>query len=189
MQVADLIAFEQEVAAAFDRGEIHGPVHLSGGNEAKLISIFREVWPEDWVLSTWRSHYHALLRGIPRDLVMDEILAGRSMSLHFPEYKFLTSAMVGGILPIACGLAAEGGRVWCFVGDMCASTGAFLDACRYASVNGLDIRFVVEDNGLSTNTPTNLAWGPYRRNKANVRRYTYTRRWPHYQPLPSSKGF
>lgn len=175
--------FEWSVACAFNEGKIKAPIHLSGGNEEQLLEIFREVRPEDWVLSTWRSHYHALLKGVPADEVMAEILAGRSMNLHFPKYKFLTSAIVGGILPIACGLAAGGDRVWCFVGDMCASLGHFQDATNFSRGHNLDVHFVVEDNGLSTNTPTRVAWGEghgdYGR-IGGIKTYTYKRHWPHY---------
>jgi TPP-dependent pyruvate/acetoin dehydrogenase alpha subunit len=174
----ELRAFEREVADAFEAGKIRAPIHLSGGNEDQLIEIFREIKREDWVFSTWRNHYHALLHGVPRELVMSEIMAGRSMMLHFPEYRFFTSAIVGGILPIACGVAAAGGKVWCFVGDMTASIGAFWDAWQYATGHDLPIRFVVEDNGLSTNTPTAEVWGePWTEEK--IRRYTYKRTYPH----------
>src|SRR5258708_524938 len=125
---AELIAFENRVAAAFEARKIRGPIHLAGGNEDQLIEIFKRVKRTDWVLSTWRSHYHALLHGVPEKLVMDQILAGHSMQLHFPAHRFMTSAIVSGMLPIACGLAAAGQRVWCFVGDMAASGGAFFRA-------------------------------------------------------------
>ncbi|MGP1675917.1 MAG: thiamine pyrophosphate-dependent enzyme [Burkholderiales bacterium] len=177
MRAADLVAFEREVADAFEAKKIHAPIHLAGGNEDQLIEIFREVQPNDWVLTSWRSHYHALLKNIPRELVMAEILAGRSMALNFPEHRFLTSAIMGGILPIACGLAAAGERVWCFVGDMCASTGAFADAAKYTGGQGLPIEFVIEDNGLATNTPTADTWGAMGAPK--VRRYSYERTFPH----------
>jgi TPP-dependent pyruvate/acetoin dehydrogenase alpha subunit len=182
MTAAELQAFEREVADAFEAKKITAPIHLSDGNEAQLIEIFQEVKPTDWVFSTWRSHYHALLKGVPRDVVMREILAGRSMALHFPEYRFLTSAIVGGILPIACGVAAAcspGERVWCFVGDMTASIGTFHDAEQYARGHALPIRFVVEDNGLSTNTPTKETWGHGNGNVPITQRYTYTRTYPH----------
>ncbi len=177
--VDQLQAFEREVADAFEAGRIRAPIHLSDGNEAQLIAIFKDIEPTDWVFSTWRSHYHALLHGVPRELVMSEILAGRSMMLHFPEYRFFTSAIVGGILPIAVGVASTGARVWCFVGDMTASTGAFHDAVRYAVGHGLPIRFVVEDNGLSTNTPTREVWGQGTDRPLVLRHYTYTRTYPH----------
>ena len=104
------------------------------------------------------------------------------MQLHFPAYRFFTSAIVGGILPIACGVAAAGARVWCFVGDMTASIGAFADAHKYACLNGLPITFVIEDNHLSTNTYTNDAWGGFstdQRPISKTRHYFYQRTYPH----------
>ena len=188
MNAANLIAFEEEVARRFDAGEIAGPVHLNSDTQAEpLIAIFREIKRTDWVLSTWRSTYHALLHGVPRELVMAEIVAGRSMQLHFPEYRFMTSSIMGGMLPIACGLAAGGERVWCFVGDMCASTGAFEDARNYAHGHSLPVEFVIENNGLSTNTPTRSTWGPGV--VCDVRYYHYKRTTNHYQPLPDKGGF
>jgi pyruvate dehydrogenase E1 component alpha subunit len=178
VDAAELIEFEVEVARRFEAKEIRGPIHLcSEGQAAPLIEIFRGIKRTDWVLSTWRSHWHALLHGIPRDLVMAEIVAGRSMALHFPEHRFMTSAIMGGMLPIACGLAAAGETVWCFVGDMCAMTGAFNDAYLYAQGHDLPVRFVIEDNGLSVNTPTKKVWDDHKPQVATYkfREYKYER--------------
>lgn len=179
MTPRDLIAFEFEVARRYELGEIHGPVHLSGGNEEQLIEIFREVKREDWVFSTWRSHYHALLHGISPEKVMEQIVAGRSMNLNFPEYRFFTSAIVAGILPVAVGVAYTGRKVWCFVGDMTYSIGTFSDAWNAAASNSLDMVFVVEDNGMSTNTPTQKAWGTPSHKAPRLSKYQYERQWPH----------
>lgn len=180
----ELVEFEDEVGRRFDAGEISGPIHLCSDTQAEpLIEIFKDIKRGDWVLSNWRSHWHALLHGVPRERVMAEILAGRSMMLHFPEYRFMTSAIVGGMLPIACGLAAAGERVWCFVGDMTASIGAFNDARRYAAGHDLPVTFVVEDNGLSTNTPTAKTWGLdglWTLPDKNIISYQYKRTTQHY---------
>ena len=188
---AELIAFEKDIATEFDAGRIHAPVHLSGGNESQLIDLFREVKPQDWVFSTWHSHYHALLKGIPPEELKRQIMAGRSMFISSVEHKFLSSAIMGGILSIACGLAYAGERVWCFVGDMCASTGAFQDAVNYADGFDLPVIFVIEDNMLSTNTPTVAAWGKgveFKQRKC-MKYYPYERTYSHYQPLPGQHGF
>lgn len=184
MTVEELKAFEAEVAEAFEAKKISAPIHLSDGNEEQLVAIFKEIKRTDWVFSTWRSHYHALLHGVPRERVMADILAGKSMMLHYPEHRFFTSAIVGGILPIACGVAARekhfvfGNSVWCFVGDMTASIGTFHDAEKYAVGHDLPITFVVEDNGLATNTPTAETWG--RHTASKTRRYWYRRGiYPH----------
>jgi TPP-dependent pyruvate/acetoin dehydrogenase alpha subunit len=183
----ELIAFEAEIAAAFNRGEIRAPIHLSGGNENKLISIFEEIKPSDWVISNWRAHYHALLHGIPAEKVRAEIMNGRSITLSWPEHRFLSSAIVGGCLPIAVGIALSikrnGGseRVHAFVGDMGARTGMFHECLQYAQGNQLPIRFIVEDNAMSVCTPTREVWGEGREDwrVSGFLRYAYKLRWPH----------
>jgi pyruvate dehydrogenase E1 component alpha subunit len=77
----ELIEFEDEVIQHWESGEIHGPIHLSNGNEDELIEIFKKVGVDDWVFSTWRSHYHALLHGIDESWLKDEILDGRSITI------------------------------------------------------------------------------------------------------------
>lgn len=188
MTADDLIAFERRVQDEFEAGNVRGPVHLSGGNESQLIEIFRDVKREDWVFSTWRNHYHALLHGLPADWVMSEIMAGRSLSLNSAKHRFYTSAIVGGCLPIAAGVAAgikrRGGSevVWCFTGDMCSMTGAWHDASMMSIYSRLPLRLVIEDNGFSTETPTVEAYGerPTGNHPYPSRRYTYKRTVPHY---------
>jgi len=155
----ELIAFESEIAELFNAGEIRAPVHLHGGNERQLIEIFKLIKPDDWIFSSHRSHYHALLKGIPPELVKAEILKGNSISLQFPQYRFHTSAIVGGIIPIALGVAMTGDTVWCFVGDMAANTGIFHECAKYADGHRLSIHFVIEDNDMSVDTPTRHVWG------------------------------
>jgi pyruvate dehydrogenase E1 component alpha subunit len=189
MTPSDLIAFEADIAREFEAGHIQAPVHLSGGNEQQLIDIFREIKPTEWVCSTWRSHYHALLKGIPPAEVKRQIMAGRSMFISSPEHRFISSAIMGGMLPIACGLAYAGERVWVFVGDMCASIGAYSDALNFVIGRNLRVQFVQEDNGLSTNTPTEQAWGTCDFAYHGERYYKYARTYPHYQPLTGQHGF
>ena len=163
--VDELREFEKKVSDVFETAAIHGPVHLSYGNEDYLIELFQYVNPEDWVFSTWRNHYHALLHGVPKEELMEKILAGHSISFQSPENHFYTSAIVNGIVPIAVGTSLgikwknAHRMVWCFVGDMSAESGCFYEAVKYSMRNELPIHFVIEDNGLSTNTPTQEAWG------------------------------
>ncbi|MFH1484925.1 MAG: thiamine pyrophosphate-dependent enzyme [Chloroflexota bacterium] len=160
-----LRAFEEDIKEIFLAGEIRAPIHLSGGNEKMLLEVFKEVKAEDWVFSTHRSHYHALLKGVPAELVRSEILAGRSIHLNFKDYNFMSSAIVGACLPIAVGVAmaikrkGEDRKAWCFVGDMAATTGIFHECVTYAKNFALPLCVVVECNALSTNTPTDEVWG------------------------------
>ena len=182
----ELISFETEVKERYENGEIPAPVHLSKGNEEELIEIFQYVHEDDWVYSPWRNHYHALLHGIPRETLMDQIVRGKSMSVYSDKPKFYSSSIVGGILPIALGTAmsikmkGEENKVWCFVGDMTFETGLFYETYKYARNFGLPIEFVVEDNGVSTNTPSEEAWGGKQTPPADVFYYQYERTYPHH---------
>ena len=180
----DLIAFESDIAAEFSAGHIRAPVHLDGGNEGPLLAIFEKILPSDWVLCSWRSHYRALLHGVPPKKVKAEIMAGRSIALCFPEHRFLSSAIVGGILPIGLGIALSikrsGGseRVHCFLGDMSARTGIYHECVQYAQGHDLPISFVIESNGLSVCTNTEEAWGRGK-NRVDVISYSYHLPFPH----------
>jgi pyruvate dehydrogenase E1 component alpha subunit len=186
-----LIAFEKRVADAFEKKMVKGPVHLSGGSEDQLLEIFKDIHPEDWICTFYRNHYHALLHGVPEEKLFKAICDGHSMTLQFPEHRFFSTAIVGGQLSIAVGIAAALKRkdckrkVWAFCGDMAASTGAFHEAHAYATGHDLLVRFVVEDNGLSCNTPTSPCWGDERHmirivlEPDNIHRYSYKRQYPH----------
>jgi len=166
MNKQQLIDFEREIGDRFNNREIRAPIHLYDGNEEQIMRVFEKIdTANDWVCATWRNHYQALLKGVPKDLLRERILAGKSMVMNLPEYKFICSSIVGGIPSIASGLALaaklKGSKehVWCWTGDMSANTGAWSEAYRYSVAQQLPITFVVEDNGLSVLTPTAEVWG------------------------------
>jgi pyruvate dehydrogenase E1 component alpha subunit len=182
--------FETGIADVFNSGAIRAPVHLSDGSESALIEVFADVGDDDWVFCSWRSHYQSLLRGVPAEEVRAAILDGRSISLCFPDYRVFSSAIVGGTLPIAVGVALgikrDGGteHVWCFIGDMTAEMGMAQSAIKYSLGHGLPITFVVEDNGVSVCTDTVSVWAlaesSFRRARPqNVRYFEYESRYPH----------
>jgi len=181
-----LIDFETEVKERYEAGEIKAPVHLASNNEEQLIEIFKDVGKDDWVFCSWRNHYHALLHGIPRDTLMDMIVRGKSMSVYSDKPKFYSSSIVGGILPIALGVAKsiklKGGtnKVWCFVGDMTFETGIFYETYKYSRNFELPLEFVIEDNNLSTNTPVAEAWGGKQTVPSDVYYYEYKSEYPHH---------
>lgn len=160
----ELIAFEESIEKLFNGGEIRAPVHLYSGNETQMIDLFRGIAADDWVVCSWRSHYQCLLKGVPAERVRSEILAGRSISLCFPEYRIYSSAIVGGALPIATGIALSiqrgGGaeKVHCFMGEMTSETGIAHECIKYARNHRLPIRFIVEDNRKSVCTDTREVW-------------------------------
>ena len=184
MNSKQLIAFEEDIKEEFLAGHIRAPIHLSVGSEKPLIEIFKEVQPQDWVFSTHRSHYHALLKGIPPAQVKEAIMSGHSMHINSKEHRFITSSIVGGCLPTAVGVAMAIKRrhleewAWVFVGDMAATTGMFHECVVFASYQDLPITFVVEDNGFSVNTP-NQAIRLIHLPAVRCKYYHYERVYPH----------
>ena len=161
----ELIAFEEDIAAEFNAGKIKAPVHLYSGGERELIEIFKNIGPTDWCLCSWRSHYPCLLKGVPPAELKAKIMAGHSIALSFPEYRILSSAIIGGVLPIGVGIGMaikrKGGseRVHIFLGDMTAETGIAYECIKYVENFDLPVYFHVEDNNLSVCTDTRYAWG------------------------------
>jgi TPP-dependent pyruvate/acetoin dehydrogenase alpha subunit len=181
-----LIEFEKKIKVLYEKKIIKSPIHLSGNNENELIKIFKNIKKNDWVFSTWRNHYHALLHGITEIELLNQIIGGRSMSICSAKPKFYSSSIVGGILPIAVGVALSHkiknikNNVWVFIGDMTYETGVFHECHKYSIQNKLKIKFIVEDNNMSTNTPTNKVWKKNTQKMKNVIKYKYTRKYPHH---------
>lgn len=205
----ELIEFENWTIDTFNAGKLRSPVHLSGGNEDQLIEIFKDIKPNDWVFTTYRSHYHALLKGVPEQRLKDWILDNKSIHFMDKEHQVFSSAIVGGCLPIALGVAmaiksrllvgdkdnvtgqtVKGANhtsphVYCFIGDMTASLGVFINCLEYAENFDLPITFIIEDNGLSTDTDTKKVWGidpnaGWGWESDKIRYYKYKRIHPHY---------
>ena len=160
----DLIEFEESIANSFNNKEILAPIHLDNGNESELIKVFQEINEDDWIFGTWRMHEKCLLKGVPKELLKQEIIKGRSISLCFPEYRIFSSGIVTGSIPIALGTALSiklsGGKnkVFVFLGDMGSETGIMWECFKYSVANELPIKFIIEDNNLSVCTDTRKTW-------------------------------
>ena len=104
---SELISFEDSIAELYNQGKIRSPVHLYNGNEDFLINIFKEITQQDWVFCSWRSHYQCLLKGVEPEILRSAIIQGRYIAICFPEKRIFSSAIVGGQIPIALGVALE----------------------------------------------------------------------------------
>jgi len=185
-----LINFENKIASLFNQAKIKSPIHLYSNNEDKLIKIFKKIKKNDWVFCSWRSHYQCLLKGVPEKLLEKEILDGKSISLCFPKYKIYSSAIVGGILPIALGVALANkmkkkkSKVYCFIGEMTSETGIMHECFKYAINKKLPIHFIIEDNSKSVCTDTRKVWSLKKlsfekKNSKYLTYYKYHLKYPH----------
>jgi pyruvate dehydrogenase E1 component alpha subunit len=182
----DLIEFESKVRDAYEAGKIKGPIHLAKNNEEQLIEIFQYIDKDDWVFVPWRNHYQALLHGVNEDKLFNSIINGNSMHTNNVDPNFYSSSIVGGIIPLALGVATalkkqdSKRRVWCFVGDMTMETGVFHEAYKYSKNFELPLNWVIEDNNMSVHTPTDMAWGVKQQIPNDVISYSYEMGYPHH---------
>ena len=182
-----LIAFTNKIAAHHDAGKVPFALHLPGGNEEKLIEKFSEIKTDDYVLSTHRNAYHALLHGLPEDEVEEKILNARSMFMFDRKRNFYVSAIIGGTPAIAVGIAwalkkkGSKQKVWCFVGDGIEDTGHFAEAVRYVDGFDLPCKFIIEDDNMAVEVPKEVRWGTNKNLTWPdcVLRYHYSNTRPH----------
>ena len=190
MTKEDLVKFEEEIAELFNAAKIFAPVHLYNGNEEQIIKVFENIRSQDWVFCSWRSHYQCLLKGVPPKEIKEEIIAGRSISLCFPDYQIYSSALVGGSLPVAVGTAIaikrkdEDSKVYCFMGDMTSETGIAHECIKYSRNHQLPIHFIIEDNSKSVCTDTRETWNVSslsyeEKHDSNITYYHYETKYPH----------
>ncbi len=162
-------AFEEKVSALYAAREIVGLLHLGIGQEAVAVGVCGLLDADDLVYGGHRSHGHAIAKGADLNRLMAE-LAGRatgycrgkggSMHVVAAETGFVTaSGVVGGTVPLALGAAFTArergaGRVAVvFFGDGAGQTGPFHESLNIASLWGLPVIFVCENNGYAEFTP------------------------------------
>ncbi len=198
MTAQSLIEFESGIRELWERGQLPSLVHLCGGNEKQLLDIFSEIKEGDWVFSTHRTHYHALLAGIEPELLIKRIKEGDSMFVYSRKHNFLCSAVLAGCCGIAAGVAWQirqtqdpvrwgepypsVAHVWCFIGDGGEEEGHFYEAAMFVEANDLPCTFIIEDNNRSVDTPREARRGTAKGLEhlfRCVRRYHYTPTYPH----------
>src|SRR3954468_2820088 len=81
--------FEERAGEIYARAKTGGVSHLSIGEEATIVGSSRALRDSDYLISTYRSHGHALVRGTRPEAVMAELFGrvdgccgGRGGSMH-----------------------------------------------------------------------------------------------------------
>ncbi|HJV26768.1 MAG TPA: pyruvate dehydrogenase (acetyl-transferring) E1 component subunit alpha [Aromatoleum sp.] len=159
---------EEKSAELYGAGKIRGFLHLYIGEEAVAAGAMPALTPDDNIVATYREHGHALLRGVPMDIIMAEMFGkqegcsrgrGGSMHLFHAGTRFFGgNAIVGGGLPVAVGLALAAKlqnthRVTaCFFGEGAVAEGAFHEAMNLAALWQLPVLFCCENNRYAMGT-------------------------------------
>src|SRR3954468_21856669 len=160
--------FEERAGEMYAKAKVGGFLHLAIGEEATIVGAVRAMRDEDYLISTYRSHGHALARGTDPRRVMAELFGredgvsgGRGGSMHMfdHEKRFMGGyGIVGGNLPLAVGMAlssdyrgAEEVTV-CVFGDGAANQGTFGEALNLAALWKLPVVFMVTNNQFGMGT-------------------------------------
>lgn len=160
--------FEEACAEQYTKGNITGFLHLYSGQEAVGVGASQALRKNDYVVSAYREHAQALVRGADPNRVMAELFGkatgmckgkGGSMHLFDPDLAFMGGyAIVGGQFPIAVGLAfaakyrKEDKVSACFFGDGAVNQGNFHEGLNWARLWELPVIFICENNfyGIGT---------------------------------------
>lgn len=161
--------FEEAAAKAYAGGKIKGFCHLYIGQEAVAVAAIGALEKQDYVVSTYRDHGHALARGMSARECMAELFGkatgcskGLGGSMHFFDRSrnFMGGyGIVGGHIPIASGIAfgsrykRERAVTLCFMGDGAVNIGGFHEGLTFAALWNLPVVFIVENNLYSMGTP------------------------------------
>lgn len=168
-QMSLIRLFEERSAEQYTLGNIRGFLHLYIGEEAIAVGAISALMPQDYVVTHYRDHGHALAKGMDPNAVMAELFGkatgcskgkGGSMHLFDAEKRFMGGyAIVGGQLPLAVGLAlaskyrGEDSLVMCFLGDGAINEGEFHESLNLASLWKLPVIFFVENNLYGMGAP------------------------------------
>jgi pyruvate dehydrogenase E1 component alpha subunit len=160
--------FEERAGEAYARAKVGGFLHLSIGEEATIVGSTRALRASDYLISTYRSHGHALVRGTPPERVMAELYGrvdgcsrghGGSMHMFDMERRFMGGyGIVGGNLPIAAGIAlaseyrGEDDVTLCTFGDGASNQGTFGETLNLAALWRLPVVFMVTNNQFGMGT-------------------------------------
>jgi pyruvate dehydrogenase E1 component alpha subunit len=154
--------FEEKSAEQYTKAKIRGFLHLYVGEEAVAAGVMQALTIEDYILSTYREHGHALVRGLNPGSIMAEMYGkqegcsrGRGGSMHLfdkSNHFYGGNAIVAGHLPMAVGMALASKKqkknniTCCFFGEGAAAEGEFHEAMNLAALWKVPVLFVCENN-------------------------------------------
>jgi pyruvate dehydrogenase E1 component alpha subunit len=160
--------FEEKSAEAYSAGKIGGFCHLYIGQEAVAIGSISAIRKDDYVLTSYREHAHAIAKGISPDAVMAELFGkatgcskgkGGSMHMFDKEVNFLGGhAIVGGQIPLATGVAFASKYqgtdqvTLCYFGEAAVNQGAFHESLNMAQLWKLPCIYICENNQYGMGT-------------------------------------
>ena len=160
--------FEDGIKFLFLEGIMPGTIHQCQGQEATAVGVCAALRQDDFITSTFRSHGHALAKGLTIQELLDELFGattgcckGKGGSMHVGNMSkgmIPAIAIVGGGIPVAAGMALafkmqKTSRVAAsFFGDGAVAEGAFHEGVNMAAIWNLPVVFVCENNQYGAST-------------------------------------
>jgi len=160
--------FEEKCAEVYRMGKIGGFCHLYIGQEAIAIGSMLALKPTDMVLTSYRDHVTAMVKGITPEAVMAELYGkeggcvggkGGSMHMFSKEHEFYGGhGIVGGQIGVGTGMAYAAKYkgtdqvTLCFFGEAAVNQGIFHESLNMAQLWKLPIIYICENNQYGMGT-------------------------------------
>jgi acetoin:2,6-dichlorophenolindophenol oxidoreductase subunit alpha len=158
--------FEETLLALFEEGLLNGTTHACIGQEADCVGVIEHLREGDHIFSNHRCHGHYLAwsgdaRGLLAEIMgkPEGVVGGIGGSQHICAPGFKSNGILGGTVPAAAGVAlgmklsGTDGISVVFVGDGAFGEGVVYETLNMASLWGLPLLVVVENNAWSQSTP------------------------------------
>lgn len=151
--------------------DVRGFCHLYSGQEACAVGITSGLVPDDAVITAYRAHGWAYLKGVPVSGILCELTGrktgcakGKGGSMHMYTKNFYGgNGIVGAQVPLGAGIAlalkAQGSKNVCIslYGDGAANQGQIFEAYNIAKLWDLPAIFVCENNKYGMGTAVERA--------------------------------
>lgn len=168
-QMVRLQAFERELNALSQSGQLRGSLHLAQGQEAVPAGACLALAKDDYLTATYRGHGYVLAKGCDLESVVAEVLGkatglgkgkGGKMHLFDLEHGLLgTNGIVGAGVGTAVGAALaswqDGSKrvALAVFGDGAINQGHVHECFNLAALYSLPVIFLCENNFYAEMTP------------------------------------
>ena len=168
-KMCEIRYFEEKAEELYIRGQVHGTMHLSIGQEASSVGSIAALRPEDLIIHHHRGHGHTIAKGADITLMMAEFLGkepgycrGRGGSMHIadiPGGNLGATGVVGSGIPTSVGIALalkmrQSDKVLLsFFGDGASNLGEFHESLNMAAIWKLPVVFICENNQYGMSGP------------------------------------
>lgn len=160
--------FEEKCAEVYRMGKIGGFCHLYIGQEAIGVGSMMALKPTDMVITSYRDHVQAMIKGMTPESVMAELYGkeggcvggkGGSMHMFSKELEFYGGhGIVGGQIGVGTGMAYAAKYkgtdqvTLCFFGEAAVNQGIFHESLNMAQLWKLPCIFICENNQYGMGT-------------------------------------